>query len=137
MSHLPHVFAYKQALIEQGITCPVVLANMVNEPFANAIIRDHFQRTERLGIDVDQEDRLWAKLDCWNKVSPINAQLIFQTVKARLNLIRTSLIRTGTVPATKFTQLVAVGEVNVDVAQNGKFEELVEFLCAELVNCNE
>lgn len=137
MSHLPHVFAYKQALIEQGITCPVKLANLVNEPFANAIMRDHFKRSEHLGISEAQENRLWAKLDCWNKISPINAQLIFQTVKARLNMTRAELLRKGTLPATKFTQLEPVGETAVDVAQNAKFEELVEFLCAELVNCNE
>lgn len=137
MSHLPHVFAYKQALIEQGITCPVELAKLVTEPVVTAIIRDHFRRSEIIGLTVEQEERIWGKLDCWNKISPINAQLAFQTVKHRLNDLRANLIKHGGLPSEQFTTVVDVNGKTVDVSQNGQFVELVDFLYAELVNCDE
>lgn len=137
MSHLPHVFAYKQHLIEQGITCPAELARLVTEPVVTAILRDHFRRSEQLGFTVNQEDRIWAKLDCWNKVSPINAQLIFQTAKYRLNNLRGNLIKHGCLPQEQFTTVVEVNDKAVDVSKSEAFVSLVEFLYAELVNCDE
>lgn len=137
MSHLPHVMEYKAKLNALGITCPKQSAEIANLAFVNAIIRAHFKVSPNLGLSQDEEDAIWAQLDRWNKVSPINAGLIFETVKQRIASVHISLITTGT-PPLAFTTIVAIeGEEGVDVSKNEEFEVLVAYLQKELVNSHE
>lgn len=137
MSHLPHVLAYKNKLVELGIKDPVQLANFALEPYASAIIRNHFKKCNALGLSEDEEHRVWGQLDCWNKVSPINGAFVFETVKYRLNTLRASLVTTGRLSAPFTTVVVIEGTEGVDITANEEFEVLVGYLCNELVNGHE
>lgn len=137
MSHLPHVLAYKNKLVELGISCPEQLAQFALEPYTNAILRTHFSKCSSLGLNEDEEDRVWQQLDRWNKVTPINGAFIFQSVKTRINGIRASLITTGRLPAPFTTVVVIEGTEGVDITANEEFEILVNYLKAELVNGHE
>lgn len=137
MSHLPHVIEYKNKLVELGIQCPKQLALFALEPYATAIIRHHFKFSCSIGLSVDEEEAVWAKLDCWNKVSPINAPFVFETVKHRMNSLRTALITKGRLPEPFTTVVVVEGTEGVDVTQNSQFTILTEYLLGEMVGNHE
>lgn len=140
MSHLPLVMQFKENLVTLGLTCPVELSKQVSEPFVSALIRGHFKYNQSFLIQQDEEARIWNQLDTWNKISPINAPFIFQSVKARFNEYRACMIRTGC-PTSKDRAadcLVTLpnGEV-IDVTQVPTFEPLVAHLQQELEHCHE
>ncbi len=137
MSHLPHVSAFKAKLVSLGVTCPEELARVSSEPYVNAILRKHFKLCNALGISEAEEDDIWKQLDCWNRVQPINASLIFATVKARIDSIRVQLIKGGMLPAQFTTVATLASQETVDVTQNEEFEILVAHLYNELVNYHE
>lgn len=137
MSHLPHVSAYKAKLVSLGITCPEELARVALEPYANAILRKHFKLCNALGISENEEEDIWKQLDCWNRVSPINANLVFATVKARIDSIRVELIKGGMLPPQFTTFATLPSQETVDVSKNEEFEILVAYLYNELVNYHE
>lgn len=132
MSHLPHVMDYKAKLNTLGITCPKQCSEIADLAYVNAILRSHFKASPNLGLTQDEEEAIWAQLDRWNKVSPINASLIFQTAKQRISSIRISLITKGTPPLAFTTVVVVEGQEGVDAAANDEFETLVAYLQKEL-----
>ena len=140
MSHLPLVMQFKENLVALGLTCPVELSKQVSEPFVSALIRGHFKYSQSFLIQEDEEARIWNQLDTWNKISPINAQFIFQSVKARFNEFRGCMIRTGC-PINKermpdFKVILSDDKV-IDVTQVPAFEPLVAHLQQELEHCHE
>lgn len=137
MSHLPHVLAYKNKLVELGITCPKQLAHFALEPYATAIIRKHFKFSTSIGLSIDEEEAVWAQLDRWNKVSPINGAFVFETVKHRMNSLRAALNTKGRLPEPFTVVVVLDDNEGVDVTQNSEFTVLTEFLLGELVGCHE
>lgn len=138
MSHLPHVFAYKDKLESQGIVCPELLTNLVSEPFAAAIISYHFKFCSTIGMSEQQEAKVWNKLDDWNKVSPINAPLIMALVNDRMQSLKAQLGSAGKPCMLAFNKTVSNAEGNpVDVQDNEEFKVLLTYLVDEMVNCHE
>lgn len=140
MSHLPLVMQFKENLVTLGITCPVEVAKQVSEPFVSALIRGHFKYNQSFLIQPDEEARIWNQLDTWNKISPINAPFIFESVKVRFAEYRISMIKTGYPTRTERPAdcLVSLPDGTVvDVTQVPAFEPLVAHLQQELEHCHE
>lgn len=138
MSHLPHVLDYRNYLLSLGVTCPEQLNNLAQEPYVNAIIRHHFKLSNSLGLSVDEEQNVWEQLDRWNKVSPIKAPFIFESVKYRINTLRKVLIEQGCVPAQAiFMPELGEGSTDLPLTQGEPFSVLVSYLVNELVNGHE
>jgi hypothetical protein len=137
MSHLPHVLDYKAKLVELGITCPEQCAKFALEAYATAIIRSHFKSSCSIGLSENEEERVWAQLDRWNKISPINGSFVHATVKDRMNRLRASLILQGKLPEPFTVVVVVEGTEGVDITQCEQFRVLVDYLMSELDNGHE
>jgi len=126
MSHLIHVVEFKKALTEKGITCPIEQSKLLAEPFARALIR----RSYRLGgWTTEMDEKAWAMLDKWNKVSPIPAPLIHKTAQVRIGMLNGVMMNTGTLPCKKeFTTIVN----DVDVGELPACSVLTDYLVKEL-----
>lgn len=133
MSHLAHVLDVKKELTEAGVLCPFEQSSLLNEAYIRAGCSMVFNAGGNLSEENDK--KLWKQLDKWNRVSPIAAPLIHQTVLTRVNLVLGTMGSTGSLPCTK--KFTSISESGVDVADMPSFPVLVAYVIKELDSGNE
>ncbi|MNG46896.1 hypothetical protein D3C79_47600 [compost metagenome] len=136
MSHLVHVLPIKNFLTEKGVLCPMEQSHLLNEAYIRAALMVNYSHP---GHNVEAfKAKLWKQLECWNRVSPVNAPYIHNSVFSRTNLIAGALATSGTLPCAKqFNTWPQEEGLEVNVAEAPGFNELVQYLSKELEHGNE
>lgn len=146
MSHLARIIAYREHLTELGVTCPLEQASFCQEAFIRAIVSNQIKYSGSLYIDDNSEEKLWAQLEKWNSVSPIQARLILESARLRITRVRHGLINEGKTPGNEEFAIQAQvtqeaeGEPvvkNICVTGNDQFKNLFDYLCVELCEGHE
>lgn len=89
MSHLQHINAYKEALIEKGITNPETQIDLVRTAYCCAFVRLFGDKMTPFD---DRPEVMFYILSYWNETHPVNGSLVVATVKNFYLRMREGLI---------------------------------------------
>lgn len=139
MSHLPHVIDFKQELTGLGIGCPLEQKKLVQAVITRVALAQFFKAP--IGISDEKSKKVWAQLDKWNSVFPINAPLVFADAEKRYHTIVGNLANSGRLVDVGASGAVStdinVGDVIVAIEGLTTYPALYAFLAKELESGNE
>lgn len=132
MSHLKHISAFKLALEEKGISCPIQQQQITLRAYVRALVCHQMARNGSFIVLPDQEAVYWKQLDRWNSVSPIKAQFIMSTFYTFMNGLCNGLINDGCAPDDELDTVTTDENKTLSLCEEPTFTDLVGYLAKEL-----